>query len=85
MLTFYITHPDAHQSQLNDEFAGQCSYTNKRDRRNIAEQLQSTIQSRKHKLDKQFQRALINANFKTKQSRFLLEEWSSETILISKN
>ena len=43
MLTFLITHLDAHQSQLNGEFAVQCSYKNKRDRRNMADQLQSTI------------------------------------------
>ena len=35
MLTLCITFPDAHQSQLNGEFAVQCSYKNKRDRRNI--------------------------------------------------
>ena len=34
-LTLCITFPDAHQSQLNGEFAVQCSYKNKRDRRNI--------------------------------------------------
>ena len=37
-----------------------------RDRRNKAEQVQSTIQSHTQKVDKQFRRALINANFKTR-------------------
>ena len=55
MLTFHITHPDAHQSQLNGEFSVQY----KRDRRNIAKNEEWSRPSRPYYFQKLKNKTLI--------------------------